>query len=199
VKISGTKYKELPDELLMQYICNTDSLAFNELYNRYKDRLLYYFFRMLGNEKEKAQDFLQDIFYKIVEKPEMFDPKRKFSTWIFSVAYNMCKNEYRRMKVREIMVISNNNDIYSEQDTDKSDKKEIIDLIFKELEKLEEWHKTAFLLRYREGFCLEEIGQVLDLPVGTIKSRLHYARKKILEKVNHEIVYEFNDRNDEKN
>ncbi len=198
MKISGTNYKELPDELLMQYICHADTFAFNELYNRYKDRLLYYFFRMLGNEKEKAQDFLQDIFYKIVEKPEMFDPKRKFSTWLFSIAYNMCKNEYRRMKVREIMITSDNNDIYPEQDTDKTDKKEIINLIFKELEKLEEWHKTAFLLRYREGFCLEEISQVLDLPVGTIKSRLHYARKKILEKVNQEIVYEFNDRNDEK-
>lgn len=198
MKRPGIKYKELTDESLMLHICNADTIAFNELYNRYKDRLLYYFYRMLGNVKEKAQDFLQDIFYKIVEKPEMFDPKKKFSTWLFSVAYNMCKNEYRRMKVREIMLTGDNNDIYPEPENDQSDKKEIIDLIFKELEKLEEWHKTAFLLRYREGFCLEEISQVLELPVGTIKSRLFYARKKILEKVNREIIYEFNDRNDEK-
>ena len=102
------------------------------------------------------------------------------------------------MKVREIMLTGDNNDIYPEPENDQSDNKEIIELIFKELESLEEWHKTAFLLRYREGFCLEEISQVLELPVGTIKSRLFYARKKILEKVNREIIYEFNDRNDEK-
>lgn len=81
---------ELTDERLMQLITTGDNDAFNILYNRYKNRLLYYFFRMLWNSQELAQDFLQEIFYKIIEKPHLFNPKQNFKKWIFSVANNMC-------------------------------------------------------------------------------------------------------------
>ncbi len=94
------KYSRISDEHLMISVHHGDVYAFNELYNRYSKRLLYYFYRMLGSSQEKSRDFLQDIFIKIIERPELFDTTRKFSTWIFSVAHNMCKNEYRRMAVR---------------------------------------------------------------------------------------------------
>ncbi|PCJ82810.1 MAG: hypothetical protein COA57_12865, partial [Flavobacteriales bacterium] len=54
-------------------ICAGDNGSFNELYERYSKRILYYFYRMLGSSEEKAQDFLQDIFMKIIEKPELFN------------------------------------------------------------------------------------------------------------------------------
>src|SRR6266568_4196340 len=91
------KKSQFTDEILIVRMINGDCKAFNTLYARYKDRLLYYFYRMLGNSNEKAQDFLQDIFMKLIDKAETFDSSRKFSTWIFSIAHNMCKNEYRRM------------------------------------------------------------------------------------------------------
>jgi len=87
----------------MEFIQRGDISAFDELYHRYSQRLLLYFFRELGCDEQKAQDFLQDAFLKILEKPGLFDPERKFSTWIFTVAYNMCKNEYRRLQAREIV------------------------------------------------------------------------------------------------
>ena len=67
----------------MEYIQRRDISAFDELYRRYSHRLLRYFYRELGGDEGKAQDFLQEIFLKIVEKPELFDTERRFSSWIF--------------------------------------------------------------------------------------------------------------------
>ena len=178
----NNKYNHYKDEALMISIYNGDVYAFNELYGRYKSRLLYYFYRMLGNSKEKSQDFLQEIFIKIIERPELFNSSRRFSTWIFSIAHNMCKNEYRSQEVRKIIKRDEHIDIIQEEDSD-NDSQEQIELLFRELELLEEVEKTAFILRYREGFSIKEISVVLDLAEGTVKSRLFYTRKKLIEKL----------------
>jgi RNA polymerase sigma-70 factor, ECF subfamily len=177
--LKGEKYGRLKDEDLMIAIHQGETAAFDELYNRYQKRLLYYFYRMLGNSSAIAVDFLQDIFIKIIEKPDLFDPSRKFSTWIFSVAHNLCKNEYRRLAVRKNVVFSENLDHYYEENEPADEKRQLADEIFREINDLGETEKTAFLLYYREDFSLKEIGQVLNLPEGTVKSKLFYARKKI--------------------
>jgi len=93
-------YRQYSDEQLMGLIRKGDASSFDELYKRYSHRLLHYFYRMLNGDEEKAQDFLQDICLKIVEKADTFNPEGKFSSWIFTIASNMCKNEYRRMRKR---------------------------------------------------------------------------------------------------
>lgn len=178
------KYELLSDEHLMTAIYNGNTVAFNELYQRYSKRLLYYFYRMLGNSREKSQDFLQDIFVKIIEKPEMFDTDRKFSTWIFSVAHNMCKNEYRRQAVRNTAVFKS--DFEEGSGLNEPDVNESIitaQQIYESMECLGENEKTAFLLYYREDFSLQEIAIVLSMPEGTVKSKLFYARKKLIDKL----------------
>lgn len=169
------------DEELVTCIVNGQVEAFNELYARYNKRLLYYFYRMLGNNQDLAQDFLQDIFFKLINKPELYNPERKFSTWIYSVAHNMCKNEYRSKDVRKVLVKSENPDLYSEPVTEVKNREQLIAEVFRELESFDNNQKTAFLLKYREGFSIEEISETLELPVGTIKSRLFYTRKKLKE------------------
>jgi RNA polymerase sigma-70 factor (ECF subfamily) len=173
-------YRQVSDEHLMTSLYNGDTDAFNELYLRYHKRALYYFYRMLGNSYEKARDFLQDLFIKIIERPDLFDPSRRFSTWLFSVAHNMCKNEYRRLHVRRNTVQEENLDLHSEfTEPDEQEIRLTADQIFDSIENLEETEKTIFLLYYREEFTLQEIGKVLDLPEGTVKSKLFYTRKKI--------------------
>lgn len=179
------KYCSMSDEQLMTALHQGDTSAFNELYQRYSKRLLYYFYRMLGNSDEKAKDFMQDVFIKIIERPELFDPSRRFSTWVFSVAHNMCKNEYRRMSIRNN--ISYEEDICSCPSVNEEELKDsrlTADLVFNIIESLGEAEKTAFLLYYREDFSLQEIGKVLSLPEGTVKSRLFYTRKKLLKRLN---------------
>ncbi len=174
---------DLSDEELFKGITNGNEAMFEELYSRYKKRLLYYFYRMLGNDETLAQDFLQDIFYKVLDKPQLFNTDKKFSTWIFSVAHNMCKNEYRSRDVRRIIIKNDCLDSFIYADNPENTYEFSVKKIYEELNKLDETHQTAFILKYREGFNLEEISNILNLPVGTVKSRLHYTRKKIQKRI----------------
>lgn len=183
-------YENHSDNVLMELITEGDTSAFDELYKRYSKRLLYYFYRMLRDDEATAQDFLQDIFLKIVEKPGLFRTSDCFSTWIFSVAHNMCKNEYRRRTVRKIM----KNDLEidccpQEKGIDeystikKLDQNQFNKLLLMELENLDEIHKTTFLLRYQENFSIKEISAIVKCSEGTVKSRLFYATKRLAEKL----------------
>jgi len=188
--IFRNKYKQFSDEKLMQCIQRGDTSAFNELYDRYAKRLLFYFFRELGGDEEKAQDFLQEIFLKVIEKPGLFDTKRRFSTWIFTVAYNMCKNEYRYLKVREIVEnninvdeVLHGSESEHPQAEQKVDQKLFEKALLAELETFEEGHRSAFLLRYQQDLSIKEIGEILGCSEGTVKSRLFYTTRKLARKL----------------
>ena len=98
---ADARYSQLADEELIRMLCDRDVAAFDELYERYVQRLLRYFHRMLAANEEQAQDFLQETFLRVIEKRSSFDPTGRFSTWIFAIAHNLCCNEYRRREVRE--------------------------------------------------------------------------------------------------
>src|SRR5690606_17151730 len=91
---------QMSDERLMELVLRGDERAFATLYDRYQRKLLAYFRRMLRQDRERARDFLQDLFTKLAQRPGQYDPARPFRTWLYSVANNMCKNEYRRTAVR---------------------------------------------------------------------------------------------------
>jgi len=74
------KNKDYNDSELMKQIVSGDQAAFSQLYLRYKDRMYYYFYRMLGNSAEQANDFLQELFLKLIEKPESYNPSFPFKT-----------------------------------------------------------------------------------------------------------------------
>nr|WP_320022720.1 RNA polymerase sigma factor [uncultured Draconibacterium sp.] len=176
----------LTNEELMTAIKNGNQSAFSELYERFNQRLYYYFFRMLGNDKEVANDFLQDIFLKIINKPELFKPGYKFTSWIFTVAHNMCKNEYRHREVRKIISNDENPDQFLTDENSYEEmlkKEQLITQLFTEIEYLEEDQKAILLLKYKENFSLKEISEILELPLGTIKSRLYYARVELTKKL----------------
>ena len=177
------KYSSHTDNELMQSIVERDSLAFSELYDRYNRMLVNYFYKMLWQDEEKAQDFMQDLFTKIVEKPKSFDIKRNFKTWMFSVANNMCKNEYRKQAVRKNTSydLDENYQIKdtamdamdSLQDTQFSEKLKV------ELDRLDEKQKSTFVMRYFQEMSIKEIAETLQCSEGTIKSRLFYTLKKL--------------------
>ena len=178
------KNKISSDSELMQQIVSGDQAAFGELYHRYKSRMYYYFYRMLGNSAEQANDFLQELFMKLIEKPESYNPAYNFSTWLYSVANNLCKNEYRRREVRQGYQASEIQETSDDCLNDYSvEPEQAVEKIFQTLELLGEEHRSAFLLRYREGFSIKEVAEILELPEGTVKSRLFYAKKLLAEKL----------------
>lgn len=172
----------------MESIQQGEAAAFDELYRRYSQRLLYFFYRMLGGDQEKAQDFLQDLFLKIIEKPGQFIAKHKFSNWIFTVAYNMCKNEYRRLSVRQVVensanldsVVIGNDNINIEQQIDQ---KIFEDQLLQELQKLNPDYQGAFLLRFQEHLSIKEISEIMKCPEGTVKSRIFHSTRKLMNRL----------------
>jgi len=168
----------------MQQIVSGDQAAFSELYNRYKGRMYYYFYRMLGNSAELANDFLQELFLKLIEKPESYNPAYSFSTWLYSVANNQCKNEYRRRGIRQEYHLNEASESQMDFLNEAAiEPDRVIEKIFQTLDQLGEEHRSAFVLRYREGFSIKEVAEILELPEGTVKSRLFYAKKMLAEKL----------------
>lgn len=177
-------YSHFSDEALMQEISKKNSLAFKELYNRYKQKMLYYFYKMLGKDEIKAQDFLQDLFMKIIEKPHLFDSKLRFSTWIYAVAYNACKNEYRKEKVRKIIdKEADASEVGFLENQNAIDLKDFKIKLLEALEQLSESQKSTFLMRHRAGFSIKEISEAMNCQEGTTKSRLYHANKKLAEQL----------------
>lgn len=172
----------------MQQLMQGNSQSFALLYDRYAEKLIRYFYRMLGQDRDKAEDFTQDLFTKIIEKPQLFDTTKKFSTWVFSVACNMCKNEYRRLAVRSGTVNDEAKavrakDEDSENVVDYMDKKNFDHLLQVELGLLDEKHRSVFILRFQEEMSIKEISEALGINEGTVKSRLFYTLKKLSEKL----------------
>jgi RNA polymerase sigma-70 factor, ECF subfamily len=159
-----------------------DERAFDHLYERYSAKLLNYFYRMLNFDEARAQDLLQDLFVKVIEKPHLFDPRRKFSTWIFAVASNMIKNEYRSRSVRSIMTYPEDPgqlDVPAATEADWLDLAQFGYCLEQELCNLSAKHREVFVLRYQEALSIKEIAEVMACSEGTVKSRLFYALRKL--------------------
>jgi RNA polymerase sigma factor (sigma-70 family) len=183
----GRKYKAFTDEELMQIIAKGDSIAFEEMYYRYSKPMVNYFCRMLWKDREKAQDFMQDLFTKIVNRPELYDASRNFKTWLYSIANNMCKNEYRKQEVRKntVSMVHENIPVMdgSPEKSRLMDASMFNDMLYKELEALEEVQRSTFLMRFKMDLSIKEIAEIHECSEGTVKSRIFYTLKKLSEKL----------------
>ncbi len=178
------KYSQYSDEELMQFSNNGYEKAFEEIYDRYAGRLITYFCRMLHNDRTKAEDFVQDMFTKLVHQPKLYNPDRPFKTWVYSVANNMCKNEYRRLAVRKNTNHSLDNGIeFSVSPGTEAEQQYDNDVfgsaLLKALNELDEKQREAFVMRYDQEMSIKEIAAVYECSEGTIKSRLFYTLRKL--------------------
>lgn len=166
---------------MVQVMDHHSHAALMELHRRYSKKLLGYFIKMLNRDTELAQDFVQEIFLKLLEKKHLFDPEKKFYSWIFAIASNMCKTAYRHhgktvslhTQVHEKAVLSDN----------ELEKSLFLNALQTSIDNLELHHKSVFVLRYLEHFSLNEIAEITDASLGTVKSRLFYATRKITEEL----------------
>ncbi|MBC7865718.1 MAG: sigma-70 family RNA polymerase sigma factor [Bacteroidia bacterium] len=176
------------DEELMLHLRNGEVSAFDELYTRYNKRLMGYFVRMLRFDREKAKDALQELFLKVIEHPELFDGTKIFRTWIFSVAYNACKNQYRK---QEIIKDAHEELKYTEPFSEETffslagniDSTTFRNSLNEVLSDLPAEKAHTFVLRYQEEHSLKEIAEIMNCSEGTVKSRLFYTQKILSEKL----------------
>lgn len=179
-----TRYSSLTDAVLIKLVAQKKERAFEELYNRYSSRLYNYFWRLCGSSVQ-AQDLVHDVFLKLIHKAHLFDNKFSFPTWLYTIAYRQFINQVRRKshiadlseatdKQELLQAHSDSRDVESELNN-----KLFSDQVFEILNDFDEDKRNTFILRYQNDLNISEIAEVLQCPVGTVKSRLHYLIKEI--------------------
>ena len=168
-----------------------DELAYVELVNRYRNRLINFVFRFVGSSEE-AEDIVQDTFVKLYQKKDYYRPISAFSTWIFTIASNLAKTELRKRKRRKVSYLSQigmeekDFDIPVEDTTDEETVGEYTESQIQDaIQSLQLHFRTALILRDIEELSYEEISKILDVPLGTIKSRINRARLQLQKKLKH--------------
>lgn len=160
----------------MRMIQNGDQQAFETLYGRFSGRMHYFFYQMLARNQASADDQLQELFIKVYERSQQFDVNRSFSTWIYSIARNQCKNLYRDRQ--EHVSLDAQPETGSQPPhlwAEAHDRAVFDQALTQALNELRETHRSAFVLRHQENLSIQEIADIMETAEGTIKSRLHYA------------------------
>jgi RNA polymerase sigma-70 factor (ECF subfamily) len=187
-KAIDEKKPNISDEQLIARFQLGDVQAYDILVRRYKDQLLNFVFRFVGNRTD-AEDIVQETFLRVYRNKHMYKEIAKFSTWVYTIAGNLAKTELRRRKRHKIFSVSNF--INEERDFDIPDREHSPErkvdssiqenYIQKAIEKLPIKFKEVIILRDIQGFAYEEISQILDIPLGTVKSRVNRGRLKLQE------------------
>lgn len=183
------KLSELTDEELIQEFQENNTLeAYEILVNRFKDPLTNYVYRFLG-EKDACNDIVQDTMIKFYLNKDSYKSFAKFSTWIYTIAGNLARNELKRRRRRTIFSLDNDEEDKKIQVEDKSfispdrftDNEMKAEIIQKALLKVKPVYREVVILRDVEGLSYEEIAEITDLSLGTVKSRINRGRKHLQE------------------
>lgn len=171
-------YKLYTDEKLWALFIRNDKLAFKYVYERYKKKIYGFFYTRLYQNNEIAKDSTQSLFLKLIENKQKYNEKYTFKAWIYSIANNMCKNIYRtnskRVNLIQEIQYEDNLDIDSNQFKQKFNNL---------LLKLKEDNLEVFLLRYQSYLSIKEISKILEIPEGTVKSKIFYTIKKMTQEL----------------
>tara|TARA_B100000579_G_C22582116_1_gene734010 strand:+ start:219 stop:824 length:606 start_codon:yes stop_codon:yes gene_type:complete len=186
--MSGQESKIRTDEELLVAHLDGEGSAFPELMERYKNELLHFLIRFVGS-KAAAEDVFQETFLQIHISGTTFDPKRRFKPWLFTIAANKGRDWHRKHSKRTVMSLSQEIgggegetarfvDLI-ESDTELPDadllNSEQINDVRKAVDELPTHLREILLLNYFQQMSYAQISDSLEIPLGTVKSRLHAA------------------------
>ena len=186
--------KDLTDEDLVDAHRSGRPGAFRELYGRFEGRLSH-FIRKRTGASERVQDLLQETWVRVARHLHRFDTSRRFSTWVYTITANLCKNELRnrsrsRMVSMGALEAGRESDREPIQFQDLSflpdrlfEKRETRALVEETLESLPRHHKEVFQLREMRGESYQDVADHLGIRLGTVKSRLHRARTEFARRI----------------
>ncbi len=177
---------ELNDEQLMIAVQKGDKTAYEALVLRYRDDALRLAYHYLHNW-EDARDISQDAFVKVYLKADSFDPAQRFRPWFFRILVNHSLNFLNRKKKVKFLSIfqrsrENEEAILLDQLSDDEGighEFQNRQMVWKALAALSGSHRDVLILHEMQGFKEQEISEMLGCSVGTVKSRLHYAKKRM--------------------
>jgi len=184
---SKREYKSFTDEQLIGEFKEGNNDAYSEIVIRYKDRLVNFLFRYTGN-KDDSEDLAQDAFIKLYRSKHLYQEIAKFSTWFYTIAINIAKTSLKKKSRMSTLSIS---DYDPENDKDFDIPAATIEpdvqanasieneYIQKAINSLEETYREAIILRDIQDLDYEEIANTLNVPIGTVKSRINRGREKL--------------------
>lgn len=183
------------ERTLLRRLRDRDERAFRELLEGYRDRVYNITYRMLGNRAE-AEDVAQEVFITVFKTIDSFREESKFSTWLYRVAVNHCKNRIKylarrhdrdRDELDETSHQANGAISHTAPRTPQPDRAlegvQMEVILQKAIESLDDDHRIVVVLRDVEDLSIEEICEITGLPDGTVKSRLHRARLALRKKL----------------
>lgn len=171
-----------------------DQAAFEDVVLFYQDKIYQHCNRMLGNAHE-AEEIAQEAFIRAYINIHSYDERRKFSTWLYRIATNLTIDRLRKRKPDYYLDAevkgTEGLDMYSQLAADEKlpedelEELELQEYIQKQIAELPPKYRSIIMLRYLEDFSLQEISEILDIPIGTVKTRVHRGREALRKKLRH--------------
>jgi RNA polymerase sigma-70 factor (ECF subfamily) len=156
-------------------------IEFTHRYNEMQS-LLYAFAIRLTKDEEDANDLLQETAYKAFKYRKMYQPQTNLRAWLMTIMRNTFINDYRRRKRRQTINDKTDNNYFINSGdfsvANEGESNVLMEEIKKKIESLEDWMRVPFMMHFN-GFKYEEIAEQLDIPLGTVKSRIFFARKRL--------------------
>lgn len=174
------------NQLVIAYLRGAAS-AFDVLVERYQTRLLNFVYRTVG-DRERAEDLVQEAFVRVHRHLARFDQAKKFSTWIYTIASNLAKNELRNRSRNPLVYFQAMTSSWDDEDRplefedtaarpdDAFERRNLREMVAAAVSRLPSHHRQVFVLRELEGRSYEEIAELTNCNLGTVKSRLNRAR-----------------------
>lgn len=184
--------RELEDTALVNAYLDGETRSFDVLVERYQTRLLNFVYRIVG-DRERAEDLVQEVFVRVYRHLGRFDRSKKFSTWIYTIASNLAKNELRNRSRNPLVLFTSMTKGWEDEErplefedpTSRPDdmfrKRHVREMVESSVAQLPVHHREVFMLREIEGRSYEEIAEITHCNLGTVKSRLNRARNSFAE------------------
>jgi len=175
-------------ELMLEFKAG-ESSAFDKLVKRHEVGLINYFYRMLW-DRASAEDLTQEVFIKVYTHAQDYEPRAKFSTYVYRIARNswidhLRRNKHRRKNLSLDAELDDDFNLYDsitvQEDSpiDVARKHEFVEHLIEAIDSLPEQQKSCFVLSEIRNMSYAEVAETLEIPVGTVKSRMHNALKKL--------------------
>lgn len=183
----------LPDEVLVKKILTTtgDLSAFDELVRRYERKIYGLAYQFMGNHAD-AGDLAQDTFIRMYQALGTFRGEASFSTWLYRIAANICRDELRKQQRRKVVSLEDTPEIFPAaipttqsycSPEEAFAQRELQSMVQSCMNELSDGHRLILVLREINGLSYEEISQVLQCSMGTVKSRISRARNLLKDKI----------------
>lgn len=186
--VSALRFNQMPDEDLMELFQGGYDEAYSVIVTRYRERIHQFIFRYTKNHLD-SEDLVQETFLRVFRSRNSYERIARFSTWLYTIAQNLIRNQYKRSQRMQMVSLNQTDDQEQEVMIDLPDSAMAIDehlhlsmtvaQLQKSLESIPSEFRDVLVMRDVQQLSYEEIMEITQLPMGTVKSRINRGRARL--------------------